>query len=842
MPAGCRRSQEERSSCKKITVLKGIGLQFIPNKTMKKLLPFFILLISLSTFAQKQNLNIAGLKDTVTVRRDARWIPYIEAQNEADLYFAQGYVTASDRLFQMDLLRRVAGGETSEIFGAPGLEEDKRWRKLGFASIVTESYAGLRPELKAELDNYARGVNAYIATLTADTLPVEYKVLQFKPREWRQTDSLLVGKILSDGLSNTWRQDLTQVLIDQLPPAKAAMLNNKFTPYDVVWYGTDKASASVPRDSRNTLTDGRVSAEIFKQADEIEDARRSSLEKIGFYMEGQAASNNWVISGKLTADGKALLANDPHLPPTAPGIWYLTHLALTPGNGGPNNRVSGVTFPGAPGIILGHNDHIAWGATNLGPDVQDLYLESPVLQTPSLTAMVEPTRYRTPAGPQAPKIRKEEIKVRKSPLGPVTDYTVEKLDVSETRNGVIFFEDGVKRYSLKWTARDPKNNELSAFYYLNYAKDWDGFNTALKTYGGATQNFVYADDKGNIGWHNAGAIPLRRKGDGSVPYDGASTDGDWVGNIPYDELPHLFNSPGGFIVTANQRVVGSDNKYFSILTRDAATPWRARRIFELIEQDTKDGKKMTMDDVRDIQLDTFNRPLVQFAAKVQEMGGASAETLAAMKAWDGRVSYDSKTPLIVNAMRLVFAEKLAAANLLDKDGKRLSIPAGEVRENVVQRVLDQDDKSWLPKGYASYKDLLLDCEKQAGTNLDALATRLKKSRGDLVWGDYFVANFMHPLAAAPLIGGQFTVRPAGVNGSGQSPNVGASVSMRHIAEPGNWDATRHVIPLGESGDPRSEHFRDQFESWRTGKPEIFWFSKEAVEKNATIVLVMVPQK
>jgi penicillin amidase len=790
--------------------------------------------------AERQALSIAGLQDTVTVRRDARWIPYIEAKNEADLYFAQGYVTASDRLFQMDLMRRVARGETAEIFGRQGLEEDKRWRKLGFSAVVAESYAMLKPELKAAVDNYARGVNAYLATLTDNTLPLEYKILQFKPREWVPTDSMVIGKILSDSLSNTWRQDLNQVLINRMDPDKAALLSSRVMKEDVVLFGKDALDRPQPKGKKLPVSGPaddkkQIPAPIKKDTNSLleltqplEDARRASLEKVGMYAEDQAASNNWVISGKHTADGKALLANDPHLQATAPGIWYLTHLAL------PNNRVSGVTFPGAPGIILGHNEHIAWGATNLGPDVQDLYKNF-------FSADQDGIYLAGPNGSkERPRFHTEEIKVRKNPLGPVTDQDVEKLEVVETRNGVIYFEQGDVKYALKWTARDPKNTELSAFYYLNYAKDWKGFNEALKTYGGATQNFVYADTAGNIGWHNAGAIPLRKTGDGSVPYDGSKDEGDWIGNIPYDELPQLYNPPAGYIVTANQRVVGRDNKYFSILTRDSATPWRARRITDMIVARLK--KKLTMDDVRDIQLDVYNLPLVKFAEMVQKLGGATPETLGAMAAWNGRMNYDAKEPLIVNEMRVVFAEKLAEANLVDKDGKRLNIPAGYVRERVALEVLRSEDKTWLPPGYASYKDLLLDCEKQAGLNLNALAARLKKNRSDLAWGDYFTASFFHPLAAAPLIGAQFTVRPPGVSGSGQTPNVGASVSMRQIAEPGNWDATRHVIPLGQSGDPQSAHFKDQLESWRTGKPEIFWFSKEAVEKNAPVTMVMTPGK
>ena len=817
---------------------------------MKKttLLLLILSALSFSAFSQ-QTLVMAGLQGTVTVRRDARSIPYIEAANEADLYFAQGYVTASDRLFQMDLMRRLARGETAEVFGRQGLEEDKRWRKLGFSGITAESYKLLKPELKNALDNYARGVNAYIATLTEESLPVEYRILQFKPREWVPTDSLVIGKILSDSLSNTWRQDLMRVAIGQMEKNKAEVLLNQKTEYDVVLYGADVDKLLLKeRENLKTFNPvvgparpggpGAVSVNfLLDESERIENARRASLEKIGMYAENQAASNNWIINGKLTADGKPILANDPHLAPTAPGIWYLTHLTLT---GATGSRVSGVTFPGAPGIVLGHNEYIAWGATNLGPDVQDLYIET--------FDPARPGMYKAGGEWKNATVRSEAIKVRKNPLGPVSDQDTENLDVLETRNGVIYFEDSDKKYALKWTARDPKNVELGAFYYLNKAQNWNDFNKALKTYGGAVQNFIYADVKGNTGWHTAGPVPIRREGTGELPYDGAKGEGEWIGTIEYEDqtrhggMPYVYNPVADFLVTANQRVTGNTHPYASTLSRDAATPWRARRITEMITAMKKAKKKITMDDCRDMQMDVFNIPLMMFAELVHSVSGASPETLGVMASWNGRMNYDSKEALIINEMRVVFAEKLADANLVDKNGKRLNIPAYYVRERVILPALKKQDKDWLPQSYASYEDLLLDCEKQAKLNLNGLAGRLKKDPADLVWGNYFTANFQHPLAGAPLIGGQFTMRPPGVNGSGQTPNVGASVSMRHIASPGNWDATRHVIPLGQSGAPSSPNFKDQFESWRTGKPEIFWFSKEAVEKNSSVEMVMTPRK
>lgn len=766
------------------------------------------LLVTSACYAQTvptQTLNVAGLKDSVTIRRDERSIPYIEAKTEADLYFAQGYTTASDRLWQMDLYRRVARGETAEIFGKLTLEEDKRWRKFNFAKIAQDSLQYLTPELKAALENYARGVNAYIATLNKDTLPPEFKILQYSPRQWEPTDTIVIGKILADALSTTWRNDLIRASLANLPKEKIADLTNQITPADVILFGKDSSQRSKIKNQRpHSITN-----EALALAEREDAIRKSSLERIGFYAEELAASNNWVISGKKTADGKAILANDPHLQPGAPGIWYLSHLST------PTMRVSGVTVPGVPGIILGHNDQIAWGATNVGPDVQDLYIET----------FDANGKYKTPNGLQSPVLRKETIKVRVNPLK--TDTTDEILEVQETANGVIFVEESGKKFALKWTGLDPKNQEFEAFFGLNRAKDWETFKTALKTYGGATQNFVYADVKGNIGWYAAGRIPIRKTGDGSMPYDGATGAGEWTGYIPFEELPNLYNPSENFILTANQRIVGTDYKYFSQMSRDAAMPWRARRIYDALQA----KNKLTMDDVRDIQHDSLNIPIHNLAKEIVKRQAASPETLAVLRNWDGRMTADSKSAALANEIRTCLANKLA------EDNK--PVPVYVIRERILWWAVEQQSARWLPKQFADYNAFLKSCDAEARKSL-ADPKRLGADEANWTWGNVFKARFPHPLAAAPLIGMQFATPSVGIDGSGQTPNVGSSVSMRHITSPGNWDATRHVIPLGQSGNPQSPFYKDQFEAWRTGTPAVFPFTKQAVEKAVKETIVLTP--
>jgi penicillin amidase len=516
-------------------------------------------------------------------------------------------------------------------------------------------------------------------------------------------------------------------------------------------------------------------------------------------------------------DGKPLLANDPHLQASQPPIWYLVNLSA------PNFRTAGVTFPGSPGVVLGHNENIAWGATNVGPDVQDLYLEE--------FDEKDPLRYKTPNGFETANTRREEIKVRKNPLNPATETVA--LDVVTTRHGVIIFEKGSKRYALKWTAFDPKNNELDAFYFTNRAKNWDEFKSAFKRYGGAMQNFIYADVKGNIGWYAAGKIPIRRTGDGSLPYEGKTNDGEWTGFVPYEELPNLYNPPENFIVTANQRTVGTSYKYHDIFAR-VFVPFRAARLKELLSAKSK----LTIDDMRDFQFDTFSILNDRFAREIVAQKAASDETLKLFGDWNGRMNSDSKAALVANEIRNAFRNKILAANF---DAELAKTLAWANEGNFIERLLTEKPKKWLPKEFADYAALLRACETEALANLNKI---FGADQTKWTWGEANKVRFSHPLAVAPLIGAQFTVPTIplnGASGSAASPNVGGAVSMRLIAAPGDWDTTRHGITTGESGDPKSTHWNDQLESWKTGKTPIFPFTKPAVEKATKEIILMTPK-
>jgi penicillin amidase len=773
-----------------------------------------------------QNLVLPGLQKPVTVRRDERGIPYIEATNDEDLYFAQGYVTATDRLWQMDLQRRTARGELSEIFGQATLGEDKRHRTLGFARILDESAANLPADLSRALNAYAKGVNAYIESRTDQTMPPEFLILQYKPRPWTPVDSLAVGKLLAEYLSTSWQLDIMRAAMASLPKEKRDALLSETSPLDVLVVGRDRKSTNAA--ASTTLPESlRPSLPVLAELSQMFDTDRRSLERLGLFRqdpETALASNNWVVSGKRTISGKPLLANDPHIPASAPNVWYMTELSA------PGLHVAGVTFPGAPGIIIGHNDRLAWGVTNLGPDVQDVYIEK--------FDSANPRRYLTPQGWREAEVRHEEIKVRKGFTS--TETNTVPLEVTVTRHGPIVLEKDSQRYTLRWTALDPALDAVGGFFRAGYARNWKEFTAALSTYGGPTQNFIYADVDGHIGYYGAGAIPIRKSGDGSVPYDGSTDAGEWTGRIPFDKLPHSFDPPSGIIVTANQRVVGNDYPYF--LSHAWAQPYRARRIFDLLSQ----TPKLSADDFRKIQGDVYSIGLSSFARDSAKLLKARVaedqklrETVEAFEKWDGEVNADSSVAPLVYQMRAAFRTRILTAAL---GPDLLKVYEWHNTETMLDRVMSGQPKEWLPKEFDSYSDLLKACYDDARL---ALAKSLGADEAKWKWGEMAKVRFSHPLAAAPLIGLQFTIAPFpqnGASGLGPTVNVGSAVSMRLIADVSDWDKTQHGIPLGESGLPSSPHWKDQLEDWRNVTPRVFPFSKAAVESATRETLILEPAK
>jgi len=800
----------------------------------------FILLMPAFSSSSAQNsgqttVQLQGLRAAVIVRRDERGIPYIEATNDEDLYFAQGYITASDRLWQMDLQRRTVRGQLSEIFGNAVLAQDKLHRRFGFGKMIDEAAAHLDPGFAPAVLAYTKGVNAFISSLTDQTMPPEFRVLQYKPAEWATGDSLAVGALMAEYLSNTWQLDVMRESLASLPKEKRDALLPDTSPLDVLVVGSDRVrrAASAPGSSQSVKE--RLTSpppQILEQLSELMKTERQSFELLGISprsLETLQASNNWVVSGKHTASGKPLLANDPHIPASAPNVWYQTQLIA------PGIHVAGVTFPGLPGIVIGHNERIAWGVTNLGPDVQDLYIEK--------FDKDNPTKYQTPSGLRDAEVRHEQINVRKNPIDPKS-IEAQTFDVVSTRHGPIILEKENTRYALRWTMLDPITLETPGIFALNRARSWKEFTAALSTYNGPTQNFVYADVDGHIGYYGAGRIPIRKDGDGSLPYDGATDDGEWTGLIPFDKLPHVYDPPSGIIVTANQRVVGSDYPFF--VSHVWASPYRARRIFNLLSA----KPKLTIDDFRSIQGDVYSIGNVAFAraaAKILSESGAAATgsgtqpdlhiLTADLNSWDGLMTSDSRMAVIVSQMRTAFRQRIINGAL----GPLASGYFWPESDVLIDRIITEQPREWLPKEFASYADLLKASYEDAR---QALTKSLGADETKWSWGAQAKARFNHPLAQVPFIGAPYVIEAFpqnGTGGSGATVNVGSSVSMRFIADVTDWDKSQNGIPLGESGLPNNPHWKDQLDDWRKVTPRPFPFSKAAVESATKETLTLTPK-
>lgn len=714
------------------------------------------------------------------IERDARGIPFIRAINEAELYFAQGYATAEDRLWQMDFLRRTARGELAEVFGVGAVEVDKLHRIYGFRRVAERLFEKASDETHEVLESYARGVNAFIEDRGAK-LPLEFQMLSYEPRPWTAIDSLALGKLFAENLSFTVDTDILRALLSDLPREKVAWLLPETSPLDLV---ADERGEPGYEGAARKFSE----AELALLMGVLKRIRRA---RAGTNGDSEIGSNSWVVSGARTASGKPMLASDPHLPPTSPSIWHIVHLETA------ELRVAGVAVPGVPGVMIGHNDWIAWGITNLCPDVQDLYIE--------------------PDGWRPLEIRKEEIEIRKS--APLT------LDVKITRHGPVISEQGPIALSVRWTALDETIIDLDAFLAINRARHWDDFVVALSRYGGPPQNFTYADTSGHIGYHSAGLIPIRKSGDGSLPYDGATDAGEWLGFIPFAEMPHAFDPPSGIIVQANQRIV--DGRYPHHLTHNWRVPYRARRIHERLQA----KGKFTVNDFLAIQGDTYSYPDATFAAELVKLATPLKTTSSdwsaladKLTAWSGYASAESTVLPLVVEMRHAFRTYMLNAAL---GVERAALYEWRNESTLIDRLITERPREWLPQEFDSYESLLLACYRET---IDKLTKQLGPDRNRWTWGRLAAVRFPHPLENLGPLGTKFATPsfPQNTGGSMPAVNAGARVSLRFVADLSDWDGTRVCLPLGESGDPENPHREDQLDEWRNVAPKKLPFSDEAI--------------
>jgi penicillin amidase len=753
-------------------------------------------------------IRVPGLHARVEVRRDEHGVPHLRAQSLDDLFFAQGYVSAQDRLFQMDLNRRLAMGQLSEILGKSMLRLDIENRTLGFPEVAEHAARELDPQVRQLMNAYAAGVNAFINS-HKDRLPVEFMLLGYTPRPWRVEDSFGVALNMSKVLNNTWQEDLVRERIRaKVSPEIYADLFPDHSDMDHPVAELIPKHAPRARRSDSALPPFPSTTELGP----ILGALTSPAE-----WSADLGSNNWVVNGAHTQSGKPLLANDPHLAHSLPSVWYMVHLEA------PGLDVSGVSLPGLPLVIIGHNQRVAWGMTNTGPDVQDLYVESFNRQ--------DPNEYLHDGDWVPAQVRQETIHVRRA-----SDYV---LTVKVTRHGPLISHDGDRDLALRWTALEPGALRFP-FLKLDRAQNWKEFTDSLRDFTGPMQNFVYADVDGNIGYYAAGWVPIRKQGDGSVPVAGSTGDYDWTGYIPFEDLPHSYNPPSGIIATANGRIVPDGYPYF--ITHEWAAPFRTARIYQLLEA----GNRFTVPDMLRIQTDILSLEDLWLAkelvaeAKQHPPSTPDAEyAVSLLEHYDGEAHVDSAATLVCELTR----EALLKRILISKLGDDLSGYNWSMSTVFLQNVLKNNWTRWLPPGDADFGATLIKSLETAVAKIPALVG--SHDHAAWIWGKTIPLTFRNRLTLAfPFLGRYLNVGPVPQPGTQTTvkqttPFVGPS--MRMVVDFSNLENSVQNITLGESGEVLSQYYKDQFDAWYHSRSFPMLFSDQAVEKNTRRELVLEPE-
>ncbi|GED55550.1 penicillin acylase family protein [Brevibacillus borstelensis] len=752
-------------------------------------------------------LKLVGLKYPVSVYRDERGIPHIEARTERDLYMAQGYVTAQDRLFQMEMFRRIAGGRLAEITTmGDSLDSDKFFRTLQLRRSAEQSLKLLTPETKESLEAYSAGVNAYIKEAKAGfgKLPIEFSMMGFEPEEWNPTDTLLIGKYLAYMMGVNYRgESYRQHLINIVGEDMAKEL---FPTYPKDGYITIRKNLSKSPDKAVIQNDGKTaSLGTFEFGPLLEDPFISA------WADRYIGSNGWVVSGKLTLSGKPILSNDPHLFVQTPSIWYETHLILV---GDEKRNVIGVTIPGILGIILGHNDKIAWGVTNAQADAQDLFVEK---RNP-----INPRQFEYEGKWMDAEVINETISVK--------GQKAIEFEILNTVHGPImneFIGEGEYRtkkdISLQWTALRP-STDIEAFLAINKSTNYEQFKQALSMLQAPVLNFIFAGDDGTIAYHTAGLIPIRRQGDGVLPTEGWTRKHDWVGFIPFDQLPEAVNPEEGYIVTANNKIV--DDSYPHIITKSWAAPYRAQRIAEVIE--SKKGR-LTANDMIQLQTDVLNLqakqllPILIPLVEKADLNDIEGKALELLKSWDYKESPDQAAPLVYHFWmdqwnRLVFEYKMTPfvyTRMADK---------GNVIPEMILKAADGQENSWI-KAAGGLKQSSLTSFRKA---VEKVIELRGKAPTNWKWGEFHRFGPGHmTFEFVPVLNWFFNPEKYSVGGSEttvwmnayneESGNVIYSAPWRQVVDfsdlAGN---SKDVLAAGQSEHVRSKWYKNQLKAQATG--------------------------
>jgi penicillin amidase len=785
--------------------------------------------------------TLPGLKGPVEIVRDVYGVPHIYADTPEDLFMAQGFVHAQDRFFQMEFWRRIGQGRIAELFGKGALTQDKYIRTLGWHRVVDEEVKQLSPDMRGILDNYAAGVNAYTSA-NANKLGLEFSVLAlngasgWKPEPWTPANSLTWGKAMAFDLGDNADQELARAaLIRQGGVALAEALMPPYQSDMPVITGDATANAPQPARSSSIALDPTAAARLIQIG-------RDVGESVGLVRGSDIGSNNWVVAGSRTTTGKPLLADDPHLGIQMPSIWYQIGLHCREVSASCPFDVVGVGFPGTPGVTIGHNRRIAWGVTNGTIDTQDWYVERP---DPS-----NPNAFDFKGAFEPAQVREEVINV----AGQVTPTVI---TVRVTRHGPIMNDvdsalKDLPPMALQWAALQP-TKLMSAIVGINKAQNWEQFRAAVSDWEIASQNMVYADVDGNIGYQFNGKIPIRDGAhDGTIPAEGWTGANEWIGWIPYEELPSVYNPPQGYIATANNAILSPDSPLL-LTKRDWDAGWRAKRIVQMLES----KPSISIDDIHAMHFDSTSLFAAEalpalFENVITIQGDKYDRALAILRDWDRRYTRGSRGALIFE----MFSLKLGRAIFGDEAGALTETLIGVgAWQQVATRAMLRDGNArwWDDTRTPAAEDRKAIIDRAFREAVDALETRFGANQADWMWGKAHVATFKNQTlgtsGVAPIEAlfnrGPFQADGASalVNAVGHRAtdfSVRSVPSMRMVVDLSNLSNSTLIHTTGQSGHAFHPHYDDMIDKWVNGRTNPLLWARDDVIKNGTSVLQLTP--
>ena len=748
-----------------------------------------------------ERVHLAGLKQPVDVYFDDHGIPHIYAESWPDAARVLGYLHARDRLWQMDLFRRQALGTLAEVFGPSQVESDTLMRQLGIRAGCEKLWSSpaIPARMREELAAYADGVNAYLKQVGDKGLPAFFKLLAYKPAPWSPVDTLAFSKYMGWDQSGTMDDLWLGAMVEKLGPAAVEQLWPLERPYEVPTV-KHQANRKVPP-AAAALVPRPGEAKIYLAAYE-------RLNRAGWFGRGMSfGSNNWAVDGTKTVSGKPILCSDPHLGFHLPAIWYACHLSVK------GENLAGVSFPVGPGIVIGHNDKIAWGITNMQSDAVDFFVET--------IDPHDPQKYRHRGQWKSLARTRDEIKVR--------GQSPRQLQIERSVHGPIIHREG-RTLSMAWTGLGP-TTEPVALWRISHSRNLPEFLAACDLLICPCLNMAYADVDGNIRIHPCGSLPLRMPGQGRIPMDGASGDNDWAAMIPRRELPLSINPPEHYVASANGRPAALGYPNYLGWMWDVS--YRTRRINELLAR----ADKLTPESMRALQYDAHDKAAEAFlpillAAVRSTLGGDAADpvaqrVLAALSDWNYEASVDSPAPLLwlrwLSSYRDgVWQDEWTSRGIEQPHGSwgfsgiNRREPTLEVLEFLTREFPDSpwfDDRTTPQRETRddiirrSFKQMVASIKKDFGDDPSGWRWgKINRLKIDSLSG---VAAFGR--AGTPVRGTSFTLNPGSDIGT-----VDGGASWRMIVDLSDPHHSQGVFPGGESGNPQDVHYDDQIALWAAG--------------------------